>query len=135
MSSISIKTKLAIASFASVATYLSYDYYQKKNNETISKQTTDDDLKNAILDSAKNYGKGDQKYKGIYLYSTVSNKLYLRSNDGNIYRAGNLSDCPSLLDPNPNVTVYKISDIFERLNSGKPLTDNDKFWNNLKQLL
>ena len=128
MSSISIKTKLAIASFASVATYLSYDYYQKKNNETISKQTTDDDLKNAILDSAKNYGKGDQKYKGIYLYSTVSNKLYLRSNDGNIYRAGNLSDCPSLLDPNPNVTVYKISDIFETYSCKNiPTQHKDKY--------
>ena len=28
-----------------------------------------------------------------------------------------------------NPTVEQISDIFERLNSGKPLTDNDKFWN------
>jgi hypothetical protein len=28
-----------------------------------------------------------------------------------------------------NPTVEQISRIFERLNSGKPLTDNDKFWN------
>jgi uncharacterized protein with ParB-like and HNH nuclease domain len=28
-----------------------------------------------------------------------------------------------------NPTIEQISDIFERLNSGKPLTDNDKFWN------
>lgn len=28
-----------------------------------------------------------------------------------------------------NPTLEQISDIFERLNSGKPLTDNDKFWN------
>jgi len=113
MSSISVKTKLAVASFVSIASYLSYQYYQKKNTQDVSKPVTDDDLEKAIIDAAKNYGKGDQKYKGIYLYSTSSNKLYLRSNDGNIYRAGNLDDCPSILDPNPNVTVYKISDIYQ----------------------
>ena len=113
MSLISVKTKLAVASFVSAASYLSYQYYQKKNTQDVSKPITDDELKNAIIDAAKNYGKGDQKYKGIYLYSKSSNKLYLRSTDGNIYRAGNIDDCPSILDPNPNVTVYEIGNIYQ----------------------
>jgi len=113
MTSIGLKTKLAVASFVSIGSYLSYQYYQKKNSQDVSKPVTDDDLEKSIIDAAKNYGKGDQKYKGIYLVSKSSNKLYLRSNDGNIYRAGNLDDCPSILDPNPNVTVYEIENIYQ----------------------
>jgi hypothetical protein len=117
MATINNKVKLAVASLVCVLSYLSYDYYQKKNTQTLdNKNITDEDLKNSIINTAKNYGKGDQQYKGIYLYSKESNMVYLRSTDGKIYRAGKLSDCPFLQDPDNTVTAYQISDVYETFN-------------------
>lgn len=128
MTSISGKTKLIVASIITVAAYLYYDYYKKHNAFSISQPMTDDDVKEKFKQAAKNYGTGDQKYKGIYIYSTKSNKVYLRSTDGNIYKAGNLSDCPFLSDPNNTVTAYDIVDIYNTFKcTGIPAKYADKY--------
>lgn len=103
-------TKIIVASIVILSCFLYYYYYQK-NNSYVSKKITDDEMKQKIIDSAKNYGNGDQKYKGIFLYSIKSGKVYLRSTDGNIYKAGNLADCPYLNDPNTTLTSYSITDV------------------------
>lgn len=113
MTSITGKTKLITASLVSVGAYLFYYYYQKNNTFSISKPMTDDDVREKFKKAGQNYGKGDQKYKGIYLYSTESDSLYLRSTDGNLYTAGKLSKCPFILDPKNTVTSYDITDIYE----------------------
>lgn len=112
MTSISRKTKIISASLLSVGAYLYYYYYQKHNTFLVSKSMTDDDVREKFKQASQNYGTGDQKYKGIYLYSTQSDSLYLRSTDGNIYRAGKLRDCPFVTDPNNKITSYNISDIY-----------------------
>jgi len=128
MTSISGKTKLIVATIVSAGAYLYYDYYQKHNTFSTSQPMTDDDVKEKFKQAAKNYGTGDQKYKGIYLYSTASDKVYLRSTDGNIYKAGNLSDCPFLLDPNNTVTAYDIVDIYNTFKcTGIPDKYGDKY--------
>jgi hypothetical protein len=103
---------------------LGYHYYNKKN-EIPPPKVTDEDIEKHLVEQAKNYGKGEQKYKGIYLLNKDTNKLYLRSNDGNIYRAGNISDCPFLLDDSNTVTAYEIGDIFNTFNC-KNLPDQYK---------
>lgn len=112
MTSISVKTKLIVASIVSAGAYLCYDYYQKHNALSVSQPMTDDNVKEKFKKAGLNYGKDDQKYKGIYLYSTSSDSLYLRSTDGNIYTAGKLSECPFITDPNNTVTAYNITDIY-----------------------
>jgi hypothetical protein len=111
MSQIGIKTKIAVASLTGIGAYFLYNQYQK-NNQNIIQSMSDEEIKNKITDIVKNYGKDGQKYKGIYLYSNNTGKVYLRSDDGNIYRAGNLSDCPFLTSPDNKVTSYEITDIY-----------------------
>lgn len=113
MTSVSGKTKLITASLVTIGAYLFYYYYQKNNAFSISKPMTDDDVREKLKEAGKNYGKSDQKYKGIYLYSTQSDSLYLRSTDGNLYTAGKLSQCPFILDPKNTVTSYDIVDVYE----------------------
>lgn len=113
MTTISGKTKIITASTIGIGASLFYYYYQKNNTLSISKPMTDDDVKEKFKQAGQNYGKDDQKYKGIYLYSTESDSLYLRSTDGNIYTAGKLSQCPFILDPKNTVTSYDITDIYE----------------------
>lgn len=108
---ISNKTKIAVGALICGGAYLSYNYYQKNSLDSVSKPITDQELESKLTEAAKNYGKGDD-HKGIYLYSEKTQKIYLRSNDGNFYRAGILDDCPYLSNPDNTVTIYEISDIY-----------------------
>lgn len=108
---ISNKTKLAVGALVCGGAYLSYNYYQKNSINSIAKPVTTDELENKLTEAVKNYGKGDD-YKGIYLYSEKTGKIYLRSNDGKFYKAGTLNDCSYLSDPNNTVTIYEITDIY-----------------------
>lgn len=57
---------------------------------------------------------------------TWNNKRYSDlSMDEKLVFLGYKISCEVIKDPTEN----QIAEIFERLNSGKPLTDNDKFWN------
>jgi len=111
---ISNKTKLAVGALLCGGAYLSYDYYQKNSLDGISKPITDEELESNLKDAAKNYGKGDD-YKGIYLYSQATSKIYLRSNDGKFYRAGTMDSCPYLSSPDNTVTIYEITDIYNTI--------------------
>lgn len=115
MSNISGRAKIAVGATITAGMLLSYYYYQK-NNAPVSTTITDEQLKDALVEQAKNYGKDDQKYKGIYMYSSATDNVYLRSTDGKIYTAGKLSNCPFLKDPDNTVTAFEITDIYNTFN-------------------
>jgi hypothetical protein len=48
-------------------------------------------------------------FKGVYLYSTVKNSLYLLTPDGKYYSCGNLTACPNILSQ--DTPSYEIADI------------------------
>jgi len=84
-------------------------YYQKKNQPPPIdlNDTTAAELKK----SASGYPGNSTSFKGIYLYSSENNSLYLRTVDNKVYNCGKLSDCPSILSDSSTETVYQIKDI------------------------
>lgn len=63
--------------------------------------------------------KWENKYEGIPKYYNE-----LSSEEKRVFLSYKIN-CEIIYQPSPD----QVADIFERLNCGKPLTDNDKFWN------
>ncbi len=126
MPEISNTIKIIVAIVATIVCYFSYKYYDNYYSpDVISEPLPDNIMIEQLKEKARNYPDSNTQYKGIYLYSTTSGKIFLRNKDGKIYKAGNLSDCPYLKDD--NITAYEIKDVVTTFNCS---VIPDKYKNN-----
>jgi hypothetical protein len=113
---ISNKVKILATGLLCAGSYGTYKFYQKYNTPKLVKPMTDEQLVEKLKKSAEQYPNSNTEYKGIYLYSKTSNKIYLRGKDGKVYNAGNVSDCQYILDEKNPTPAYAIEDIYETYN-------------------
>ena len=100
-------------------------YYQKKNQPPPIDLNTN--TAEQLKKSASGFPANSSSFKGIYLYSSENDTLYLRTVDNKVYSCGKLSECPSILSDSSTETIYPIKDIVGVYNCASvPLQYKDK---------
>lgn len=90
-----------------------YFHFTSKKNETKKEDIDNIDNIDKVIDNKSKKNPLPDSFKGIYLYSTKNDTLYLLTTDQKYYNAGKLTDCPRIKDNKNDTDVisYEISDI------------------------